>query len=38
MLRGLIKETVGGAIFMGTVGVNTAVLLAIAPNPAAFIP
>jgi hypothetical protein len=25
---------VGAAIFMGTVGVNTVVMLAIAPNPA----
>jgi hypothetical protein len=36
MLRGLMVETVGAAIFMGTVGVTTAVELAIAPGPAAF--
>jgi hypothetical protein len=36
ILSGLIVETVGAAIFMGTVGVNTVVILAIAPNPAAL--
>jgi hypothetical protein len=38
ILRGLMVETVGVAIFIGTVGVNTAVMLADAPNPAAFTP
>jgi hypothetical protein len=36
ILRGLMVETVGAAIFIGTVGVKTVVILAIAPNPAAL--
>ncbi len=36
ILSGLIVDTVGAAILMGTVGVKTVVILAIAPNPAAL--
>jgi hypothetical protein len=38
ILSGLIVETVGAAIFIGTVGVKTVVILALAPNPAALTP